>query len=91
MGVYERNPAHWHMDGAPWDYGMDLIPEEIDRISPELTKALARFPALERAGITFVLAKHENAAGFMAEGVHHRTGAPGILVATIGPGAPPNL
>jgi dimethylglycine dehydrogenase len=39
------------MDGAPWDYGMDLIPEEIDRISPELTKALARFPALERAGI----------------------------------------
>ncbi len=51
LGVYERNPAHWHMDGAPWDYGMDLIPEEIDRISPELTKALARFPALERAGI----------------------------------------
>jgi len=30
---------------------MDLIPEEIDRISPELAKALARFPALERAGI----------------------------------------
>jgi dimethylglycine dehydrogenase len=51
LGVYERNPAHWHMDGAPWDYGMDLIPEEIDRISPELTKALERFPALERAGI----------------------------------------
>lgn len=51
LGVYERTPAHWHMDGAPWDYGMDLIPEEIDRISPELAKALARFPALERAGI----------------------------------------
>jgi acetolactate synthase-1/2/3 large subunit len=43
--------------------------------------------ALERAGITFHLAKHENAAGFMAEGVHHMTGAPGILVATVGPGA----
>ena len=42
--------------------------------------------ALERAGITFVLCKHENNAGFMAEGVHHRTGAPGILVATVGPG-----
>jgi dimethylglycine dehydrogenase len=51
LGVYERNPAHWQMDGAPWDYGMDLIPEEIDRISPELAEALARFPALERAGI----------------------------------------
>ena len=43
--------------------------------------------ALERAGVQFMLAKHENAAGFMAEGVHHMTGAPGILVATVGPGA----
>jgi len=42
--------------------------------------------ALEAAGITFHLCKHENAAGFMAEGTYHRTGAPGILVATVGPG-----
>ena len=42
--------------------------------------------ALEAAGITFTLCKHENSAGFMAEGVYHRTGAPGILVATVGPG-----
>ncbi|MEP3347635.1 MAG: thiamine pyrophosphate-binding protein [Litoreibacter sp.] len=43
--------------------------------------------ALEKAGIEFVLCKHENAAGFMAEGVHHMNGAPAILVATVGPGA----
>ena len=43
--------------------------------------------ALETAGIRFVLTKHENAAAFMAEGVHHRTGSPAILVATVGPGA----
>jgi len=42
--------------------------------------------ALEEAGISFVLTKHENPAGFMAEGTHHVTGAPGILVATLGPG-----
>ena len=42
--------------------------------------------ALEAAGITFHLCKHENAAGFMAEGTYHRTGKPGILVATVGPG-----
>jgi acetolactate synthase I/II/III large subunit len=42
--------------------------------------------ALRRVGITFVLAKHENAAGFMAEGVHHATRAPVILLATLGPG-----
>jgi len=50
-------------------------------------EVLTLIDALERAGIRFILCKHENAAGFMAEGVHHRNGAPGILVATIGPGA----
>ena len=50
-------------------------------------EVLTLVDALERAGIKFVLAMHENAAGFMAEGVHHRTGAPAILVATVGPGA----
>jgi acetolactate synthase-1/2/3 large subunit len=42
--------------------------------------------ALEAAGIAFHLCKHENAAGFMAEGTYHQTGKPGILVATVGPG-----
>ncbi|MEM7169649.1 MAG: thiamine pyrophosphate-binding protein [Pseudomonadota bacterium] len=42
--------------------------------------------ALSHAGIDFHLAKHENPAGFMAEGTYHVTGAPGILVATLGPG-----
>lgn len=42
--------------------------------------------ALQEVGIAFHLCKHENAGGFMAEGTHHATGAPGILLATIGPG-----
>lgn len=50
-------------------------------------EVLTLVDALETAGIKFVLAKHENAAAFMAEGVYHRIGAPGILVATVGPGA----
>ncbi|UOM34817.1 thiamine pyrophosphate-binding protein [Acuticoccus sp. I52.16.1] len=49
-------------------------------------ETLALMDALERAGIAFTLTKHENFAGFMAEGTWHATGAPGILVATIGPG-----
>ncbi|MEX0305698.1 MAG: thiamine pyrophosphate-binding protein, partial [Leisingera sp.] len=40
-----------------------------------------------KAGIAFHLAKHENCAGFIGEGVHHADGAPVILVATLGPGA----
>ncbi|TDT77473.1 acetolactate synthase-1/2/3 large subunit [Litoreibacter halocynthiae] len=50
-------------------------------------EVLTLVDALEKAGIEFVLCKHENAAGFMAEGVHHVNGAPAILVATVGPGA----
>ncbi len=49
-------------------------------------EVLTLVDALEAAGIKFILVKHENSAGFMAEGVYHRTGAPGILVATLGPG-----
>ncbi|MEM7176937.1 MAG: thiamine pyrophosphate-binding protein [Pseudomonadota bacterium] len=49
-------------------------------------EVLTLIDALERAGIRFVLTKHENAAGFMAEGAWHATGAPAVLVATVGPG-----
>lgn len=49
-------------------------------------EVLALVDALERAGIAFVLARHENAAGFMAEGLWHATGALPLLVATLGPG-----
>lgn len=50
-------------------------------------EVLTLVDALEKAGIAFTLVKHENAGGFMAEAVHHRDGAPAILVATVGPGA----
>ncbi len=50
-------------------------------------EVLTLVDALEDAGIQFILCKHENNAGFMAEGAHHRDGAPAILVATVGPGA----
>ncbi|MEM9206216.1 MAG: thiamine pyrophosphate-binding protein [Pseudomonadota bacterium] len=49
-------------------------------------EVLTLVDALRDAGIAFHLTKHENVAGFMAEGTWHATGAPGILVATVGPG-----
>lgn len=39
------------MDGAPWDYGFDLIQEDPERIEHELTLSYERYPILERAGI----------------------------------------
>jgi acetolactate synthase-1/2/3 large subunit len=50
-------------------------------------EVLTLVDALVKAGIQFHLAKHENAAGFIGEGLHHADGAPVILVATLGPGA----
>jgi len=47
---------------------------------------LSLVDALQEVGIRFVLVKHENSGGFMAEGVFQRTGAPALLVTTIGPG-----
>lgn len=49
-------------------------------------EVLSLVDALRAAGVRFVLVKHENCGGFMAEGVHHRTGAPALLVTTVGPG-----
>jgi acetolactate synthase-1/2/3 large subunit len=49
-------------------------------------EVLTLMEALRAEGIEFVLAKHENNAGFMAEGAWHATGAPPVLLTTIGPG-----
>jgi len=51
LGVYELNPRHWCEEGAPWDYGMELIPEDVERIAPELEKGFERYPCLAEAGI----------------------------------------
>ncbi len=51
LGVYEQNPTHWKTEGADWDYGMVLLPEDVERISPELAIGFSRFPALQDAGI----------------------------------------
>jgi dimethylglycine dehydrogenase len=51
LGLYEQNPRHWQVEGAPWDFGMTLFPEEIDRIMPELSIGFERFPVLQDVGI----------------------------------------
>ncbi len=51
LGVYERNPRHWKVEGADWDFGRELFPEELDRIMPELSIGFERFPVLQEVGI----------------------------------------
>ncbi len=51
LGIYEVNHKHWMMDGAPWEYGIELLQEDIDRIEHELTLGFQRYPVLQRAGV----------------------------------------
>ncbi|TIL49660.1 FAD-dependent oxidoreductase [Mesorhizobium sp.] len=51
LGIYEIKHKHWHMDGAPWDFGVELIQEDTDRIADELALGFSRYPCLETAGI----------------------------------------
>lgn len=43
--------------------------------------------AARKAGIRFILTKHENTAAFMASSFGEITGKPGVCVSTLGPGA----
>jgi dimethylglycine dehydrogenase len=51
LGVYELDPRHWNLDGVPWTYGTELIPTDVDRIMPQLTKGFERYPCLNDVGI----------------------------------------
>lgn len=49
-------------------------------------EVLTLIDALGAAGIEFVTTRHEMGAGLAAQGVWAATGAPGLLVVTVGPG-----
>ncbi|MCV2894689.1 GcvT family protein [Lentibacter sp. XHP0401] len=51
LGIYEINHEHWALDGAPWDYGIELFQEQTDRIETELTLGFERYPALQEVGV----------------------------------------
>jgi dimethylglycine dehydrogenase len=51
LGIYERDFRHWMMDGAPWDYGIELLQEDPDRIADELEMGFNRYPCLQTAGV----------------------------------------
>ena len=50
VGIYETHPQHWSMEGAPWDYGVELLQENIDRIADELELVYRRYPVLADGG-----------------------------------------
>jgi dimethylglycine dehydrogenase len=55
FGTYEQDCRHWALAGTPTDFGVELLPPDLDRLSDELHKAMERLPALADAGIKRVV------------------------------------
>lgn len=55
MGTYEKACRPWSPISTPWDFGHELLAEDIDRISPELEVGFRHFPAFNKAGIRTII------------------------------------
>jgi dimethylglycine dehydrogenase len=55
MGTYERAGVPWSEANTPWDFGQDLLPNDLERIAPSLEVGFEHFPALGDAGIKKVV------------------------------------
>ena len=51
MGGYEPNPIPWALDGIPEGFHFSLLESDWDHFEPVMEQALARVPALAKAGI----------------------------------------
>ena len=55
IGFYEQPCRPWAVDGTPWSFGHELLPDDFDKIEDSIAFAYRRFPALERAGVKSVI------------------------------------
>ena len=51
LGTYEKDCVAWAPLHTPDDFSMQLLPDNFDRIAPELEVGFRHFPAVGRAGI----------------------------------------
>ena len=55
IGFYEQRCRPWAVNGTPWNFGQELLPDDFDKIEDSIAFAYKRFPALERSGIKSVI------------------------------------
>lgn len=55
VGAYEKDMRFWAEDGTPLDFGHELFNDDLERIEPNMTRAIDRVPALGNAGIKRVI------------------------------------
>jgi len=55
IGFYEQNCVPWAVDGTRWDFGHELLDENLDRIGDSMEFAFRRYPVLAEAGIKTII------------------------------------
>ena len=55
IGFYEQTCRPWAVDGTPWEFGHELLPDDFDKIGDSIEFAYRRFPVLETAGVKSVI------------------------------------
>ena len=55
IGIYEQSCEPWAVDGTSWDFGHELLPDNLERIAEPLEFAYKRYPVLAKAGIKQVI------------------------------------
>ena len=55
LGTYEQNSRAWSEHSTPWNFDMELLPPDLDRIEPELSVAFQHYPAMATAGIKTIV------------------------------------
>jgi dimethylglycine dehydrogenase len=55
LGTYERAGVPWSPKVTPWDFGQDLLPNDLERIAPSLEVAFRHFPRLGEVGVRRVV------------------------------------
>src|ERR1700728_614480 len=55
LGTYEKDCVPWQPRATPWECGSELLPPDLDRITPSLEIGFKHFPAMEHAGIKRII------------------------------------
>lgn len=55
VGAYEKKMKFWAEDGTPQGFGHELFADDLERIEPNILRAIDRVPAMAAAGIKRVI------------------------------------
>src|SRR5207244_1221185 len=55
LGTYERAGQPWSERTTPWEFSLELLPPDLDRIAPSLEIGFKHYPPIEKAGIKKII------------------------------------